>query len=84
MEKILIAEDDSAILGVITAFLTEAGYQVMTAKNGIEAYHLFQKETFDLIIMDIMMPSMDGYTNRTDSFYFNHTDTYDDGALRRR
>ncbi|EAD5952323.1 response regulator transcription factor, partial [Listeria monocytogenes] len=38
MEKILIAEDDSAILGVITAFLTEAGYQVMTAKNGIEAY----------------------------------------------
>lgn len=34
----------------------------MTAKNGIEAYHLFQKETFDLIIMDIMMPSMDGYT----------------------
>ncbi|EGQ0176523.1 response regulator, partial [Listeria monocytogenes] len=53
MEKILIAEDDSAILGVITAFLTEAGYQVMTAKNGIEAYHLFQKETFDLIIMDI-------------------------------
>ncbi|HAB8771179.1 TPA_asm: response regulator [Listeria monocytogenes] len=62
MEKILIAEDDSAILGVITAFLTEAGYQVMIAKNGIEAYHLFQKETFDLIIMDIMMPSMDGYT----------------------
>lgn len=62
MEKILIAEDDVTILGVITAFLTEAGYQVTTAQNGIEAYHFFQKEAFDLIIMDIMMPSMDGYT----------------------
>ncbi|MBC1952458.1 response regulator transcription factor [Listeria welshimeri] len=62
MEKILIAEDDVTILGVITAFLTEAGYQVTTAQNGIEAYHSFQKEAFDLIIMDIMMPSMDGYT----------------------
>ncbi|EKT6042391.1 response regulator transcription factor [Listeria monocytogenes] len=62
MEKILVAEDDTVILAVITAFLTKAGYQVIIAKNGIEAYHFFQTESLDLIIMDIMMPSMDGYT----------------------
>ncbi|EUJ33084.1 response regulator transcription factor [Listeria cornellensis] len=62
MKKILVVEDDPNILEVTRAFLMAEGYEVLTSENGMEAFGIFESQTFDLIIMDIMMPKMDGYT----------------------
>ncbi|MBC1272783.1 response regulator transcription factor [Listeria booriae] len=62
MKHILVVEDDANIRDVTYAFLVDEGYQVTTSENGMEAFGFFENQTFDLIIMDIMMPKMDGYT----------------------
>ncbi|WP_430536615.1 response regulator transcription factor [Listeria rocourtiae] len=62
MKKILVVEDDPNILEVTRAFLIAEGYEVFASENGMEAFGVFESQTFDLIIMDIMMPKMDGYT----------------------
>lgn len=62
MKKILVVEDDPNILEVTRAFLIAEGYEVFTSENGMEAFGIFESQAFDLIIMDIMMPKMDGYT----------------------
>lgn len=63
MPKILIVEDDMAIREAFSIVLSSnANYQVTTAENGQVAVHLCQKDTFDLILLDIMMPVMDGPT----------------------
>lgn len=62
MKKILVVEDDPNILEVTRAFLMAEGYEVLTSENGMEAFGIFESQMFDLIIMDIMMPKMDGYT----------------------
>lgn len=58
--KILIAEDESAMQKIIAAYLTKDGYQVSLASNGEEALEKIYKETFDLVILDWMMPRMSG------------------------
>ncbi|MBC2673975.1 response regulator transcription factor [Listeria booriae] len=62
MKHILVVEDDANIRDVTYAFLVDEGYQVTTSENGMEAFGFFENQAFDLIIMDIMMPKMDGYT----------------------
>ncbi|MBC6301246.1 response regulator transcription factor [Listeria booriae] len=62
MKHILVVEDDANIRDVTYAFLVDEGYQVTASENGMEAFGFFENQTFDLIIMDIMMPKMDGYT----------------------
>ncbi|MBC1564947.1 response regulator transcription factor [Listeria booriae] len=62
MKHILVVEDDANIRDVTHAFLVDEGYQVTASENGMEAFGFFENQTFDLIIMDIMMPKMDGYT----------------------
>ena len=59
-EKILIVDDESNIRQILETRLTIRGYTVIAAANGEEAISLFQKEQPDLIILDIMMPEMDG------------------------
>ncbi|KMT20982.1 response regulator transcription factor [Clostridium cylindrosporum] len=59
--RILVADDDERIVRLITDFLTHQGYIVESASNGEEALELFEKGTFDLIILDIMMPIYDGW-----------------------
>lgn len=61
MQKILLVEDDKQILTVATSFLKSAGYNVIEANDGIEAYEKWKKNNVDLIVTDIMMPRMDGY-----------------------
>lgn len=61
-KKILFAEDKFVNQKVVTLMLQNAGYSVVAAKNGQEAIELFSKDTFDLILMDIQMPVMDGIT----------------------
>ena len=60
MIQILVCDDDPAILDAAAIYLKSEGYAVLTAKNGREAVELAKKETLHCIIMDIMMPEMDG------------------------
>lgn len=59
--RILLAEDYPTGQKVATAFLERAGYQVDVAENGLAALDLYKKNPYDLILMDIEMPLMDGY-----------------------
>ncbi len=61
MQNILIVEDDMDIQELLREFLKEAGYDVMAASDGIEAMDLFAKNKFDLILLDIMLPKIDGF-----------------------
>ena len=60
MAKILVCDDDKEIVGAIEIYLTQDGHQVLEAYDGIEAVEILKKESVDLLIMDIMMPRMDG------------------------
>lgn len=60
MIKILIADDEHDLRKLLYDQLMEAGYSVVEASNGTDAYHAFQKEKPDMAIIDIMMPFMDG------------------------
>ncbi|MBK8020612.1 MAG: response regulator transcription factor [Chloroflexi bacterium] len=59
--KILVADDEQAILDTVRAYLIESGMQVVTAKNGREAVYAFRHEAPALVILDVMMPDMDGW-----------------------
>lgn len=59
--KILVVDDEELIRSVIKEYANLEGYEVSEASNGIEAVDLCKSEDFDLIIMDIMMPKLDGY-----------------------
>ena len=61
MEKILIVEDDPAHLLALEDNLSFAGYEVSTARSGRQALEILKQEKFDLIILDIMLPYIDGF-----------------------
>lgn len=58
--KLLLVDDDPMNLAVLQESLSRAGFEVSTAENGSQALELFEQNVFDLIIMDIQMPVMDG------------------------
>ena len=60
--KILIVDDEKLIRDVIKEYLINEGFEVVEAENGIEAIERCNKNIIDLIILDIMMPKMDGYS----------------------
>ncbi|HEL2277667.1 TPA: response regulator transcription factor [Streptococcus suis] len=60
MSRILVVEDDIVISQVVCEFLKEYGYQVESVFDGKVALERFQEEQFDLIVLDIMIPSMTG------------------------
>lgn len=62
MKKVLLAEDDLDFADVLKQYLELYDYQITWAKDGEEAFSLFQKETFDICVFDVMMPKMDGFT----------------------
>ena len=61
MFRILVVDDDKNTRFFIKEALTLEGYEVFTAENGEEALAVYDKEYIDLVIVDIMMPKMDGY-----------------------
>lgn len=61
METILIVEDDPHTRNLMEIILKNNGFQTVTATNGIEALDVLDKRMISLIILDIMMPEMDGY-----------------------
>ncbi len=58
--KILVVDDDAHILRLYKEELEEEGYDVVTAGTGAEALEIFEKEEFDLVTLDILMPDIDG------------------------
>ena len=61
MSKILVVEDDTSIQALLHDFLEEAGYHVVLAADGVDALAKFSGQNFDLILLDIMLPGIDGY-----------------------
>lgn len=61
MFHILVVDDDKNVRYVLKEILETASYTVFTAKNGEDAFDLMQNEHIDLVIVDIMMPKMNGY-----------------------
>lgn len=61
MSKILFIEDDPLIIKIYTTRLTADGYQVLSAENGEAGIKLAETEIPDIIVLDIMMPRMDGF-----------------------
>lgn len=59
-KKILIVDDDPHVLKSIARFLTKQGYTVSTAPGGKEALVMMEKEVPDLVLLDVLMPEMDG------------------------
>lgn len=60
MFKILVCDDDKEIVEAIEIYLTQEGYEVLKAYDGEEAIQTLKKEHVDLLIMDVMMPKLDG------------------------
>jgi two-component system KDP operon response regulator KdpE len=64
-QKVLIVDDDPAFLRLVDQVLTHQRYQVFTANNGEEALRLFFTEKPDLVLLDVVMPRMDGWQTCT-------------------
>lgn len=60
MSKILVCDDDRAIVEAISIYLMQEGYEIIKAYDGMEVLEYLKKEPVDLVILDIMMPRLDG------------------------
>ena len=60
-KKILIIEDEQAIRNILSEPLTCAGYEVVTASDGLEGIRSFRAQPFDLVLLDILLPKINGY-----------------------
>lgn len=63
--RILIVDDEPEFLFIVETRLTRSGHEVITAENGMEALRKAEEEIPDLVILDIMMPGIDGYETLT-------------------
>ena len=61
-KKILVVDDDPDILDAVTWILESRGYQVVTARDGLEGLATLKAENPDLMILDLLMPKMDGFS----------------------
>ena len=61
MSKILIVEDDPSIQALLHDFIKEAGHNIVLAADGVEALAKYSEQPFDLVLLDIMLPKIDGY-----------------------
>ncbi|MDE5947073.1 MAG: response regulator transcription factor [Oscillospiraceae bacterium] len=62
MNKILVVDDEQYIRKVVREYAEFEGYEVAEAENGMEAVNICKDNNFDIIIMDVMMPRLDGYS----------------------
>lgn len=60
MARILVCDDDREIVEAIEIYLTQEGYEVLKAYDGVEALKVLENEPVDLLVMDVMMPKLDG------------------------
>lgn len=62
MSKILVVDDEEKIRAIIRKYGEFEGYSIVEAKDGMEAVHLCKEQDFDVIILDVMMPELDGFS----------------------
>nr|WP_325194656.1 response regulator transcription factor [uncultured Oscillibacter sp.] len=62
MVRILVVEDDNGTRRLMEDILADSGYEPVPARDGLEALRIMEHRHIDLIVMDVMMPNMDGYT----------------------
>jgi len=62
VKRILVVDDDENILSLERTILEQKGFDVTTAGGGVEALKLLGDQTFDLVLLDVMMPEVDGFT----------------------
>lgn len=60
-EKVLVVDDEASIRRILETRLSMIGYNVITAADGEEALVIFKKDAPNLVILDVMMPKLDGY-----------------------
>jgi DNA-binding response OmpR family regulator len=70
--KILVVDDDKVMLSVVSKKLKAKGYEVIGTNNGVESLRIISQEKIDLVLSDVMMPCLSGFTLITmlKSFYF--------------
>jgi DNA-binding NarL/FixJ family response regulator len=61
-KRLMLVDDDPNLILLVKDYLEFRGYDVMSASNGVEALEILEKDIPDLIVCDVMMPGMDGYT----------------------
>ena len=61
MPKILVVDDEQSILDMLTDLLEENGYESKTARDGKVALSLLEEEVFDLVLLDILIPHINGF-----------------------
>ena len=61
-KKILLADDDPDVIEVVSILLEDEGYEIVTAKDGAEALEELRSHDPDLVILDLLMPKVDGFT----------------------
>ena len=59
--RVLIIEDEAKIAGFVARAFTEEAYEVVIAESGEKAIALARSESFDLVVLDVMLPGMDGF-----------------------
>ncbi len=59
--KILVVDDEKSIRQLLEIRLSMLGYKVVTAADGIEALNIFRNQVPDLVVLDVMLPRLDGY-----------------------
>ena len=62
MYRLLVVDEEDKIREVLKEYATFEGYEVVEAKDGMEAVNICKEQSFDLIIMDVMMPRLDGFS----------------------
>jgi len=62
MKKVLVVDDDPYILMSIEFLMRKNGFEVMVARNGTEALEILHRDRPELVLLDIMMPDVDGYS----------------------
>ena len=60
MARILVADDDRHLLELVRAMFDEAGFEVVVAHSGLAAADLIEREDFDAVVLDVLMPGMSG------------------------
>ncbi|MEK7657309.1 MAG: response regulator, partial [Elusimicrobiota bacterium] len=60
MKTILVADDDQMFRELVNEVLTQGGYKVLAAQDGLAAWNLLQKKKADMAVLDLNMPNMDG------------------------
>src|SRR6185312_1675711 len=60
--RVLVVEDEPRMAALLKRGLTEEGHQVFLAHEGVEGYEMARASDFDVIVLDVMLPGMDGFT----------------------